>query len=94
MGVGNLAHFMHKRPLFHYLQGGSNKSKGADPPGPLILITGRLQARGAATENSAARYRSSIIMHAFFVRLRALAAEAIGPGGPRPAHFLALVGRP
>ena len=26
--------------------------------------------------------------------VKALAAEAIGPGGPRPAHFLALVGRP
>jgi len=24
----------------------------------------------------------------------ALAAEPIGPGGPLPAHFLALVGRP
>jgi len=23
-----------------------------------------------------------------------LVAEPIGPGGPRPAHFLALVGRP
>jgi len=30
-GVGNLAHFMHKRPLFHYQQG-LKPEQGAEPP--------------------------------------------------------------
>ena len=28
MGVGNLAHFMHKRPLFHYQQGAQTGAGG------------------------------------------------------------------
>ena len=40
VGVGKLAHFMHKITLFHQQQGGSNRSKGAEPPcSPLTLTT-------------------------------------------------------
>jgi len=37
MGLGNLAHFMHRRPLFHYQQGGSKQSREAEPPWPPSL---------------------------------------------------------
>ena len=43
MGMGNLAHFMHKIALFHQQQGGSNQSRGAQPPDPLTLTTGQQQ---------------------------------------------------
>ena len=39
-----------------------------------------------STDNTAEKYSSGVFA--------ALAAEPIGPGGPRPAHFLALVGHP
>jgi len=40
-GVGNLAHFMHKRPLFHYQQGAQTGAGGLSPR-PLTLITAKI----------------------------------------------------
>jgi len=38
-------------------------------------------------------YPLSTMASCYALGIQSMAAEPIGPGGPRPAHFLALVGR-